>query len=212
MDWTVFHELNGSLQGHAATADAIEDFATNWAVPLFVLATLALWLLDRPGGRYRWKIACLSALASAALGLLGAQVISHAWARERPFQTHPAQTLLLAPPSYDPAFPSDHAVAAFAIAFSVALIGGWRLGSAFLAAAAIVGVTRVFVGLHYPGDVAGGALVGLAAALAVFFAGRNRWSPVVAALSRLTDPVARPGWDALDAARRRLRPGAGANG
>lgn len=41
---------------------------TFWAVPLFVLATLSLWLFDRLGRRYRWKIACLSGLASAGLG------------------------------------------------------------------------------------------------------------------------------------------------
>jgi membrane-associated phospholipid phosphatase len=61
----------------------------------------------------------------------------------------------------------------------------------FLAAASVV-ITRVFVGLHYPGDIAGGALIGLIAALAVFSPGPNRWSPVVAMLSRLTDPLVAP--------------------
>jgi len=108
--------------------------------------------------------------------------------RKHPFQAHPSQTLLLASPSQGPSFPSDHAVAAFAIAFSVALVRGRRAGVFFLAAASVV-ITRVFVGLHYPGDIAGGALIGLIAALAVFSPGPNRWSPVVATLSRLTDPL-----------------------
>ncbi|MDQ3866781.1 MAG: phosphatase PAP2 family protein [Actinomycetota bacterium] len=208
IDWTIFHVLNGSLRGHRLLGDGIEDFVTDWAVPVFVVATLSLWLFDRPGPWYRWKIACLSALASAGLGLLAAQLISHLWARERPFEAHPAQTLLLAPPSHEPSFPSDHAVAAFAIAFSVSLTGGRRTGALFLAAASTVAVTRIFVGLHYPGDVAGGALVGLLASLVVFLAGGNRWSPIAAALSRLTDPLVAPAWRALDSAKakRRLRP------
>jgi hypothetical protein len=37
---------------------------------------------------YRWKIACISGLASARLGLVIAQAISHLWARERPFIAH----------------------------------------------------------------------------------------------------------------------------
>jgi undecaprenyl-diphosphatase len=176
---------------------------TFWAVPLFALATVSLWFFDRPGPWYRWKIACISGLASAGLGLLLSQAITHVWVRERPFVAHPTQTLLLGPPSSEPSFPSDHAVAAFAIAFTVALIGGRRVGVLFLAGAAIVAITRVLVGLHYPGDVGGGAMVGLVAALIVFFGGRGRWFRIVALLSAVTDPVVAPAWRALDSHKRR---------
>jgi undecaprenyl-diphosphatase len=207
IDWALFHVLNGSLRGHPAIADDLEDFVTVWATPLFALATLALWLFDRPHRLYRWKVACLSGLVSAGLGLLLSQMISHLWDRPRPFVAHPAQTLLLAPPSPEPSFPSDHAVAAFAIAFSVLFVVGRIAGAAFLSAAFVVGVTRVFAGLHYPGDVAGGMLVGLLAATIVFYAGRRRWGMLVRPLSRVTDPLLAPAWRAGDAvaARRRAR-------
>jgi undecaprenyl-diphosphatase len=178
---------------------------TFWAVPLFALATASLWFWDRPGPWYRWKIACVSGLVSAGFGLLLSQAISHLWLRERPFVAHPSETVLLARPSYEPSFPSDHAVAAFAIAFSVALIGGRRVGALFLAGASLVALTRVFVGLHYPGDVAGGALVGLVAAVIVFFAGGGRWSPIVALVSAITDPLVTPAWRAFDAHKRKRR-------
>jgi undecaprenyl-diphosphatase len=203
IDWQLFHFLNDSLRGHPLVGDEVEDFVTFWAVPLFVVATFSLWLLDRPGRPYRWKVACLSGLTSAGLGLLIAQVISHVWVRERPFVAHPSETLLLAAPSHEPSFPSDHAVAAFGIAFSVALLGSRRTGALFLLGATAVGLTRVFVGLHYPGDVMGGALVGLVAALIVFYGGRNRGSPIISGISRLTDPLVAPAWRALDAQRRR---------
>lgn len=177
-------------------------------MPLFAAATVSLWFFDRPRSRFKWKVACLSGLASAGLGLLLSQVITHFWTRERPFVAHPAETLLLAAPSHEPSFPSDHAVAAFAIAFSVAFVGGRRAGALFLAGASVVGITRVFVGLHYPGDVAGGALVGLVAAVMVFFAGRRRWPAIVGLVSRLSDPLVAPAWRALDSwkASRRARP------
>ena len=207
MDWHVFHFLNGALQGHQSVADDIEDFVTYWAVPLFAAATFSLWLLDRPGGRYRWRVVCLAALTSAAIGLLLSQAVSHLWARERPFVAHPHDTILLVAPSHEPSFPSDHAVAAFAIAFTVALMGGRPAGALFLAGASLVAVPRIFVGLHYPGDIAGGMLIGLISALAVYFVTRGRWSPLVRLLSRLTDPVTAPAWRALDVqrARRRVR-------
>jgi undecaprenyl-diphosphatase len=207
VDWSLFHLLNGWVREYPSLADYIEDFVTYWAVPVFVLATVALWFLDRPGPWYRFKIACLSGLTAAALGLLASQVITHFWVRERPFVVHPNETVLLAPPSNEPSFPSDHAIAAFAIAFSVALIGGRRLGALFLAAATLIGVTRVIVGLHYPGDIAGGALIGFLSASLVFVVAGGHWVPVVRLLSRATDPLVKPAWDALDArkARRRAR-------
>jgi undecaprenyl-diphosphatase len=196
------------LQGHPFIADEIEDFVSFWAVPLFVGGTLVLWFFDRPGPSYRWRIACLSGLSAAALGLLVSQVVSHLWVRERPFAAHPRETLLLVPPSHEPSFPSDHAVAAFAIAFSVTFVGGRRVGALFLAGASTIALGRVFVGLHYPGDIAGGALIGLVSALAVFFTAGGFWTPLLRTLSRLTDPLVRPFWKAYDSHKVRRRLGA----
>jgi undecaprenyl-diphosphatase len=207
MDWAAFHFLNGSLRGHPLVGDEIGDFVMFWAVPVFAVATFALWFLDRPGHWYRWKIACLSGLTAAGLGLLVGQVVSHLWVRDRPFVAHPSQTLLLVAPSHEPSFPSDHAIAAFAIAVSVALVGGRLAGSLFLTAATVVAISRVFVGLHYPGDVLGGAVIGAASAIVVFFLAGGRWAPIAGLASRVTDPLVAPTWKALDGykARRRAR-------
>jgi undecaprenyl-diphosphatase len=176
-----------------------------WAVPVFVVATFALWLFDRPGPVYRWRIACLSALTSAAVGLVISQTISHIWDRPRPSEAHPADTLLLVPASHDPSFPSEHAVASFAIAFSVLFLGSRLAGALFLTGAFAISVSRIFVGLHYPGDVLGGIAVGLVAAAIVFYLGRARWSPVVSLLSRITDPLAALLWRGVDSLNGRRR-------
>jgi undecaprenyl-diphosphatase len=157
-------------------------------VPLFAVATVGLWLVSRPGGDRRWKVASASALAAAAVAMLANQVISHLWERPRPFTAHPLATHLLAPVSPDPSFPSDHAAVAFAIAFAVLAFSRWA-GAAFLAAAAAIAVSRVVVGVHYPSDVLAGALVGWTAALVV-----TRWAapllaPLIRLVERVTDPV-----------------------
>ena len=177
---------------------------TFWAVPLFVVATFSLWILDRPGRANRWKVACLSGLVSAGLGLAVGQLISHVWIRERPFDAHPLQTVLLVPGSSEPSFPSDHATAAFAVAFSVLLVGR-RLGVVFVLAAVTIAMSRIFVGVHYPGDVAAGALIGLLSSLVVWRVGRGRWNPIVDAVSRLTDPVVEPLWRVPGSIRARAR-------
>jgi membrane-associated phospholipid phosphatase len=203
VDWSIFHFLNDALRGHALIQDELEDFVTGWAVPLFAGLTALLWLLDRPGSMPRWRLASLSGLAAAGLGLLVAQPIALLVDRPRPFEAHPADTLLLVPPSHEPSFPSDHAVAAFAIAFAVAFFGR-RVGAFFLAAATVVAFTRVLVGLHYPGDIAAGALIGLASAAAVVPLVRRYGAWTVLHLSRVTDPVAAVAWHAVTSLQARL--------
>jgi len=65
------------------------------------------------------------------------------------------------------AFPSDHAVVAFALAAALArlshLVGIW----AFTHAAVIICFPRIYYGLHQPSDVIAGALIGIALAVVV---------------------------------------------
>lgn len=184
--------------------EEIGDFVAVWAVPVFAAATVGLWLLDRPGPWYRWKIAALAGMTAAGLGLAVSQVITHFWQRPRPFVAHPHDAILLVAPSNEPSFPSDHAVAAFAIAFAVAFVGR-RMGAAFLAAATLIAVTRVIAGLHYPGDVLGGAAIGLASAAVVFWLAGDFLAPVVRLASKASDPLVAPAWRALDRAKDRKR-------
>ena len=171
---------------------------------MFAIAAICLWLLDRPGPWYRWKIASLGGMTAAGLGLLISQVITEFWQRPRPFVAHPHDTILLVARSSEPSFPSDHAVAAFAIAFSVAFIGK-RMGAAFLAAATLIALSRVVAGLHYPSDVLGGAAIGLVSAFVVMRLAGDYLTPVVRLLSRISDPLVTPAWRSLDRAKDRRR-------
>ena len=161
--------------------------AEKWAVPVMAVATFALWLLARPGGSRKWKIASACALGSAAMALLINQVIGKGWHRQRPFATHPGAHVW-GSRSHDPSFPSDHASAAFAIAFAVFLFDR-VVGSIFLAAATFIGVGRVFIGAHYPADVAAGCLVGFASALLLVRVARPVIEWAVRIVERLTDPL-----------------------
>jgi membrane-associated phospholipid phosphatase len=187
-----------------ATRDWLEDPTTalgGLVVPLYAIATVALWFLARPYGNPRWKLASASALVAAAVAMLTNQAIAHLWDRPRPFTSHPALTHVLSARSTDPSFPSDHAAAAFAIAFAV-LVFSRRAGALFLAAATLIGLSRIALGMHYPSDVLAGMLVGLGSALLVTQAGRPWIARLVALVSRLSDPLLRPVWNRI----RRLAP------
>ena len=195
MDWTVFHALNDALTGHATIGDGVADFS-QWSAVLLAAATLALWLFDAPGAVPRFKRACVEGLLAAGLALVANQLIADLWTRARPSSAHPgAAHLWFVPPSTDPSFPSDHASAAFAVAVAV-LFASRRAGIGFLVAAAAISVSRVLVGLHYPGDIVAGLAVGAACAGIVHVAGRPVVDLVVRLVSRVTDPLLRPVWQA----------------
>ncbi len=126
--------------------------------------------------------------------MLANQAIAHLWERPRPFASHPELTHVLGARTTDPSFPSDHAAAAFAIAFTV-LVFSRRAGALFLVAATLIGLSRIALGMHYPGDVLAGMLVGLGSSLLVTRAGGPWIARLVVLVSRVTDPLLRPVWN-----------------
>lgn len=84
----------------------------------------------------------------------------------RPFTTHPDLHQLVA---HEPgqSFPSDHSLAAFACAFAVLAFLSRRWGALLLGAAALIGFSRVYGGVHYPGDILGAAVLASLAVLVV---------------------------------------------
>jgi|SRR5215218_4054151 len=89
MDYRIYHAINQFVYHHAWLGRGL-NVLENWAVPVIVIATFALWLLARPGGSRKWKLASACALGSAALALLVNQLIGRVWHRERPFAAHPS--------------------------------------------------------------------------------------------------------------------------
>ena len=192
MDWRIFHGLNHQLAGHPTAQQAVRDF-NSYAIFVLAAAAAALWLLARPGGSSRLKLATAAAACAAVLAIVANAVLGRIWYQDRPFVDHPARTVLVAHHAADNAFPSDHASVAFAIACAVLLVA-WRLGIAFVLFALAIGLGRVFEGVHYPSDILASFLVGLGAALLVVLAARRPLEWAVGRLSRLTDPVVAPAW------------------
>jgi membrane-associated phospholipid phosphatase len=191
LDYRIYHAINLFVLHHPWLGRAFADVET--VTPILVgAAAFGLWLLARPGANRHWKLASASALASGALALFVNQLIAKGWRRDRPFVTHPSSHVWGAR-SHDPSFPSDHASAAFAIAFSVLLVDR-VVGALFVAAAATLAIGRVIVGAHYPADVVAGCLVGLASALVVHRLAPRLLRPAVRWASRITDPLLAPLW------------------
>ena len=102
--------------------------------------------------------AALHLAATGALGVLVYKVIKNHAVRERPYITHSAIECASAPlDRYS--FPSGHTL--HAVSFTLLLTTYFpEWAAAIVALAALIALSRVILGLHYPTDVAAGAALG----------------------------------------------------
>ncbi|MFG2821313.1 phosphatase PAP2 family protein [Kitasatospora sp. NPDC048365] len=127
--------------------------------------SIAALLAVRPGAARRAAAAGVAAVtvASVSANLLGKQLARRPRpdrdAAQVPFVRH-------VPMPVSASFPSGHTASAFAFATAVGTCLPWTSVPLGLLAAT-VGYSRVHTGVHYPGDVAAGALLGMASAAAV---------------------------------------------
>jgi undecaprenyl-diphosphatase len=134
------------------TLTHLGDFGS-WAV-----VCLALAAAGGPGERDAALLGLGAGLATAA-----SQLLKRVCCRPRPSARGSFGALVENPDAFS--FPSGHTAAAFGAA--TALAGaGHGLGALLLVLAVGIAVSRVYLGAHYPLDVAAGALLGCGAGAA----------------------------------------------
>lgn len=121
--------------------------------------------------RRRLPPAALSGLIAvgAAAGLTS--LLKSSFDRVRPALADPGIEALVPTPD-SASFPSGHAATAFAAAIAVGAFYP-RLRWPLLGLAAVVGLSRIYLGVHYVLDVLAGAALGLALGLLVVWAVRR---------------------------------------
>jgi membrane-associated phospholipid phosphatase len=88
-----------------------------------------------------------------------AQALKYIVNRERPFVKYP--DIVRKSGAGDPSFPSGHTSASFAAATTLSLsYPKWYVIVPSFAWAGTVGYSRMHLGVHYPSDVLGGAIIG----------------------------------------------------
>ncbi len=158
----IFHLINGVwtnplLDLLMPFLSRINDYGLIWLVSMGTLASL--------GGR-SGRRAALAGLVALGAALVPSEALKTLVMEPRPFLSLPDVRLLVDPPS-SYSFPSVNVAYAFA-ASSGASRAAWHFlgrvplwGWCLLALAAAISYSRIYVGVHYPTDVLGGALVGI---------------------------------------------------
>jgi undecaprenyl-diphosphatase len=163
-DLSLFHFLNS---GGPRWVDWAFEGLSN---PLFCLACAALataLLAARFGGK-ALRTVVIAWLALALSDGIGHLCLKPLLDRRRPCYALPVGTVRQLLPAADSgSMPSLHAANAFAFALPIALC--WSsAGVAACALALLIGVSRIYVGVHWPSDVLVGALWGAAVSLAMW--------------------------------------------
>lgn len=128
--------------------------SSEYAVWVMIALLVIVWFLGDPSKQRIVFYACVASIVALVLTKWG---ISPAVGHPRPFVEGPVHQLVAHVP--DPSFPSKHASFVFALAAASFFIGR-RFGLWMLLLAVLTGVSRVYVGVHYPGDILGGFLLG----------------------------------------------------
>jgi undecaprenyl-diphosphatase len=139
-----------------APAVAAATFFAEYAIWILPAMVAIGWL--RGGESFRKAL--LAATVSGCLGLLANQLIGLCLQHPRPFMTGLGHTLI--PHAPDSSFPSDHLTLLWAAAFSLMMTTRSRMAGLALALLGIpVAWARIYLGVHFPFDMAGSAVVAL---------------------------------------------------
>ncbi|MEU3458143.1 phosphatase PAP2 family protein [Micromonospora sp. NPDC006766] len=170
MNYHLFQLINAAA-GQNDQVDDVFEWSAVWLI--YVLGVVAA--VPLLGGLRQARAAVVRVVAVLGVAFVTGQVVAAVSSEVRPFQTHTVHQLI--PHDPGPSLPSDHATAAFAVAFAVGAFLSWRCGVALSVLAAIIGFARIWTGVHYPADVLVGALIAAAAVSVVDIGGRayDRW-------------------------------------
>ena len=151
------------IQGMRIPAgDVVMCFITKLGDAGMIWIVLAVILLLIPKTR-KTGIVMMAALCIDLVVCNG--ILKNLFARIRPCDVNTQIQLLIARPD-DFSFPSGHTAASFAAVAVLYFSGERKLWKPALALACLIAFSRLYLYVHYPTDILGGILVGIAAGYA----------------------------------------------
>ncbi|WKV72597.1 phosphatase PAP2 family protein [Streptomyces sp. PCS3-D2] len=144
---------------------------TGYGLWLFGALLAALWWRARGRGDARAVALALLAPTATVVAYAASEAVKATVDEERPCRAvaGAAASLVGCPPPGDGSFPSNHAAIAGAAAVAL-VMAARRLAPLVVPLALLMAFSRVFVGVHYPHDVALGLLLGGSVAALVVLA------------------------------------------
>ncbi|MGX5439991.1 undecaprenyl-diphosphatase [Bacillus thuringiensis] len=134
-------------------------FVAEYMVYFLALIIIVYWFTRSNQNRMMIVQAMIAFVTAEVIGKIAGKFYSN----YQPFAVLPNVNKLV-DHAVDNSFPSDHTILFFSICFSFWLVHK-KIGWLWIALAFCVAISRIWVGVHYPFDVATGALLGIGSAL-----------------------------------------------
>jgi undecaprenyl-diphosphatase len=175
IDYSIFKAIN-DWAGKSEWLDKLGFFLADTLGYILVFIAV-VWLLKKllnikkefPINADFWRVIRVLVATLASSLILSRVIITEAiryfYHRPRPFLAH--NIVALINHSDSGSFPSGHMTLFFALS-AVIYCYNRKLGWFFFIASMIMGVARIFCGVHYPLDIIGGAMVGIASTWIVY--------------------------------------------
>ncbi|MCH0540747.1 phosphatase PAP2 family protein [Streptomyces sp. MUM 203J] len=160
MSEDLYRAITDFAHGTPPWVHTFTEIGTDAGLFLFVALGVVVWWRARPAGARTMALAALVPVATA-FGYVVSEVLKTFVQEERPCRAvvGAAASIAECPVYGDWSFPSNHS--AIAGAFAMALALAWRrIAWLTMPLAVVMAFSRVFVGVHYPHDVAAGLVVG----------------------------------------------------
>ncbi|MFW3461035.1 phosphatase PAP2 family protein [Streptomyces microflavus] len=186
-DVSLLYDINGLAKAAPTWFDQVMEFVGEYGTMFgLVLVGLWCWWSMRKRGSAEDSVTAVAGLVWAPLAAALAVVINIPIRgfveRPRPFNDHEGLEVLIHGKT-DYSFVSDHATLAMALAVGI-FVANRKFGFVALGLALFAGVSRVYMGVHYPTDVIGGFALGTATALLLAPLAMAMLTPLMAAVSR----------------------------
>ncbi|MBX4200755.1 phosphatase PAP2 family protein [Candidatus Parcubacteria bacterium] len=155
LDLSIFNVIHG-FAGKNSILDAAGIFLADYFPYFLGLGLLSLLFFKK------YRTMASLALASGLVARFAVKgVILLFYQRPRPFMDVPEFLRLIWTPVFEDSqsFPSGHALFFFA-ASAIVYYFNKKWGIAFFVASLIIGIARIFAGVHWPADIAAGAILG----------------------------------------------------
>lgn len=157
-----------------------ENIRREYLTPLVVFFTTlgnggGMWIVFLLGLMIKKDTRKIGVLGAVALGvsfLVNNLLLKNLIARPRPFEVI-AELICLIPRPTDYSFPSGHTGSSFAVATVMMLGLPKRYGIIAMGLAFFMGLSRLYIGVHFLSDVVGGAVIGGLIGIVVYTLGKK---------------------------------------
>jgi undecaprenyl-diphosphatase len=165
-DLIIFNFVNG-FTNQSKAINLLGIFLAEY-LPYVLGIFLLSFLIWPKKDRVKNRTMVFVALVSAIVARLVKTFITFFYQRPRPYVNLPLAHKLISMPLSDnfQSFPSGHTIFFFALSTAIYFYNK-KLGIFFFICSALIGIARVFAGVHWPSDIVAGAVLGTITAFIV---------------------------------------------